>query len=49
MKEQIEKIIRQAELQLAPRFSEIDRNEEKRTRQILDLFRENQISYRIWV
>lgn len=46
MKEQIEKIIRQAELQLAPRFSEIDRNEEKRTRQILDLFRENQISYR---
>lgn len=44
--DRIEEMIQKAEADLTPRFAEIDRNEEKRTRQVLDLFRENQVSYR---
>lgn len=43
---QIQKMIDQAESELASRFAEIDRNEELRTRQVLDVFREHQVSYR---
>ena len=44
--DRIEEMIQKAEADLTPQFAEIDRNEEKRTRQVLDLFRENQVSYR---
>ena len=43
---QIQKMIDQAESELASRFAEIDRTEELRTRQVLDVFREHQVSYR---
>lgn len=43
---QIERIITQTEEGLRPLFAEIDRNEEARTRGILDAFRENGVSYR---
>ena len=43
---QIQKMIDQAESELASRFAEIDRNVELRTRQVLDVFREHQVSYR---
>ena len=42
----IEKMIKKAEEELLPQFAEIEQNEEKRTRQVLDLFREHQVSYR---
>ena len=43
---QIQKMIDQAVSELASRFAEIDRTEELRTRQVLDVFREHQVSYR---
>ena len=42
----IDKLILQAEQSLEGRFREIDRNEELRTRQVLDAFREEGVSYR---
>ena len=42
----IQNMIQQAEAELVQKFAEIDRNEEKRTMQILNLFREHQVSYR---
>ena len=42
----IERIILTAEEELKDLFTEIDRNEEKRTRQILEAFREEGVSYR---
>ena len=44
--DRVEKMIAEAEEALKPQFAEADRIEELRTRQILDLFRENQVSYR---
>ena len=44
--EQIEQMIRQSEIELADAFSELERIEEIRTRQILDVFRKYQVSYR---
>ena len=38
--------IREAEAALQPLFAEIDENEEKRTRQVLDAFRKEGVSYR---
>ena len=42
----IRQMIREAETELKERFAEIDENEENRTRQILDAFRKEGISYR---
>jgi len=39
-------IIEQAEYELLDVFSEIEKNEEKRTKQILDIFRQHGVSYR---
>ena len=39
-------IIEQAESELLDVFSEIEKNEEKRTKQILDIFRQHGVSYR---
>ena len=44
--EAIQEIIAQAEEELRGAFSEIDENEEVRTRQILDVFRREEVSYR---
>ena len=44
--EKIEQMIRLAEIELADAFSELERIEEIRTRQILDVFRKYQVSYR---
>ena len=44
--EKIEQMIRRAEIELADAFSELERIEEIRTRQILDVFRKYQVSYR---
>lgn len=44
--EKAEQMIRNAEKELKTIFDEIDRNEEIRTRQILDAFREEGVSYR---
>ena len=41
-----EELIRNAESRLAPAFAEAERIEELRTRQVLDVFRSHQISYR---
>ncbi len=46
MKEKIESLIRQAENELKDDFAEAESTEEMRTRQILDIFRNHQISYR---
>ena len=46
MKEKIESLIRQAENELKDDFAEAESTEEIRTRQILDIFRNHQISYR---
>ena len=42
----IRNMIREAENELKEVFAEIDENEEKRTRQVLDAFRREGISYR---
>lgn len=42
----IEKMISQAEEELKPSFDIIDKNEECRTRQVLDAFRKEEVSYR---
>ena len=42
----ISRIIRRAESELQERFAETDANEEKRTREILNAFREEGVSYR---
>jgi len=42
----IDEMIARAEEELAGRFSEIDKNEEKRTRQVLEIFRNEGVSYR---
>ena len=44
--EKIEQMIRLAEIELADAFSELEHIEEIRTRQILDVFRKYQVSYR---
>ena len=44
--EKIEKLIREAENELKDIFERIDRNEEIRTKQILDAFRKEGVSYR---
>lgn len=44
--DRIEEMIRQAEEALRERFAEVDRNEEARTRQVLDAFRKYGVSYR---
>ena len=44
--EKIEQMIRRSEKELEDAFSELDRIEEIRTRQILDIFRKYQVSYR---
>ena len=44
--DRIQEMITDAEEALKPLFSDIDRNEENRTRQILDSFRKNGVSYR---
>ena len=44
--DKIRNIISEAETDLKERFSEIDKNEEKRTKQILAVFREEGVSYR---
>lgn len=46
MNEMIEQSIRQAESELKKAFAELERIEEIRTRQILDIFRDHQVSYR---
>ena len=46
MKARIEQLIAKAETELKEMFSEIDRNEEIRTRQILEIFRKEGVSYR---
>ena len=46
VKQRIEEIIRTAEDEMGLLFEEIDRNEEKRTRQILEAFRAEGVSYR---
>ena len=46
MKEKIESLIRQAENELKDDFAVAESTEEMRTRQILDIFRNHQISYR---
>ncbi len=42
----IREMIRQAERELADRFAEVEETEEKRTRQVLDAFRKEGVSYR---
>ena len=42
----VQELIEKAELELRNNFSGIDENEEKRTKQILDVFRKNGVSYR---
>lgn len=42
----VQELIEKAELELRNTFSGIDENEEKRTKQILDVFRKNGVSYR---
>lgn len=42
----VQEMIEKAELELEDTFSAIDANEEKRTRQVLDVFRKNGVSYR---
>ena len=42
----IQKLIARAEADLKDQFAEIDRNEENRTRQVLDSFRKEGVSYR---
>ena len=44
--ERIDQWIAEAEEELGSRFAEIEANEEKRTRQVLDAFREEGVSYR---
>ncbi len=44
--DQIGEMIRRAEKALEDRFAELEENEEKRTRQVLDAFREHGVSYR---
>ena len=44
--DQIEALIQKAEQMVRPVFESIDRNEEIRTRQVLDVFRKHEISYR---
>ena len=44
--ERIDQWIAEAEEELGGRFAEIEANEEKRTRQVLDAFREEGVSYR---
>ena len=46
MKNDIEQMILQAEKELLPAFEELEHIEEVRTRQVLDVFRKHQISYR---
>ena len=46
MNDQIERMIRQAEEKLKEAFAEQERIEELRTRQVLDAFREERVSYR---
>ncbi len=46
MQNEIEQMIRQAEAELKEAFAELEAIEEKRTRQVLDIFREHQVSYR---
>ncbi len=46
MMDHAEQMVEQAERELITAFREIDRNEEIRTKQVLDIFREQQISYR---
>ena len=46
MNEKIETMIRRAEEELKGAFAEAERIEELRTRQVLELFREHQVSYR---
>ena len=43
---QIEQMILQAEQELKDTFARIDENEEARTRQVLDAFRKEGVSYR---
>ena len=42
----IEQMIRQAEKELREAFDRIDENESLRTRQVLDAFRQESVSYR---
>ena len=42
----IEQMIRQAEEELKEAFARIDENEAARTRQVLDAFRQESVSYR---
>ena len=44
--DRIQQVIRRAEAELRDRFVEIEENEEKRTAQVLDAFREEGVSYR---
>ncbi|MBQ9211990.1 MAG: methionine gamma-lyase family protein [Clostridia bacterium] len=46
MENTIEQMIQEAEEELKEAFSELEAIEEKRTRQVLDIFREHQVSYR---
>ena len=46
VEERIDQWIAEAEEELRDRFAEIEANEEKRTRQVLDAFREEGVSYR---
>ena len=46
MENRIEQVIRSAEEELREAFSELEEIEEKRTRQVLDIFRDHQVSYR---
>ncbi|MBQ9251816.1 MAG: methionine gamma-lyase family protein [Clostridia bacterium] len=46
MENTIEQMIQRAEEELKGAFSELEAIEEKRTRQVLDVFREHQVSYR---
>ena len=46
MNKEIAAMIREAEEALRDAFARIDETEEVRTRQVLDIFRENQVSYR---
>ena len=46
MKKQISEMIAKAETELKNFFSEIDSNEEIRTRRVLEAFREEGVSYR---
>ena len=46
MEETIEQMIRKAEAELKDAFAELEQIEEIRTRQVLDVFRDHQVSYR---